>query len=92
MAKQPSRILNDDSLVLGLDRNDIMGIAGVFYSFQIVFRPLSKEYLSLLATLIFAVLIINIRLKYRRKIIRDALYFYFTRYFKGGLYYDSIPR
>lgn len=88
MAKKPSRILNDDTLVFGLDRNDLMGLAFMFYVFQIAFRSLQKDYVALFATLIATVILINIRLKFRKKIIRDFVKFLLAKILKRGVYND----
>ena len=85
---KPSRILNDDSLILGLDRNDIMALAITFYFWQVIFMPFGVDYLPLIATIVVAIFLINIRLKYRRKIIRDCLKFYYFKLFRNGVYHD----
>ena len=79
--------MNDDSLVFGLDRSDIMAIGVAFYFWQLVFLPLNTDYLSLIVTVVVTAVLIHIRLKYRRKIIRDTLRFYYFKWFRGGVFY-----
>ncbi len=88
MSKKPSRILNDDTLFFGLDRNDIMALGAVFYGFEFIFRPFGKEYLSLVGTLVASIVMINIRLKFRRKIIRDTFRYFVLKILKGDIYND----
>jgi len=86
--KKPSRILNDESFTLGLDRNDIMALAVVFSIGQVIFKAIGFEYLSLFATVTVGLALVGIRLRYRRKIIRDTVKYYYYRLFKGGVYSD----
>lgn len=85
---KPSRVLNDDNLFFGLDRNDIMAIGVVFYLVQMVLSIFSLEGFSLIFTGIGAIILMQIRLKFRRKIIRDTLRYFFVKIFWGGVYHD----
>jgi hypothetical protein len=84
-----SRILNDESLILGLDRNDLMGLAAVYFVTQNFFSIWGKDYLSVVVTIFSAIGLMNIRLKYRRKIIRDTLRYFYYKAINGGIYSES---
>jgi len=84
-----SRILNDETLIVGLDRNDLMALAFVYFIAQNFFAIWGKEYISVVVTILALATLMNIRLKYRRKIIRDSLRYYYYKFFSGGVYRDS---
>lgn len=89
MYKQPSRILNESSQVLGLNANDLLCVGASFLIFQQIFVPFELELIPLLLLFIETIILITIRLKYRRKIIRDYGKFVFTKLFLNGKYYES---
>jgi type IV secretory pathway TrbD component len=89
MSAKPSRVLNDDNLFFGLDRNDIMALGLLFYLFQFFFKSFGIEYLSIVLTIISTSIVVSIRLKYRRKIIRDSIRYYLFKFIKFGVYNDS---
>jgi hypothetical protein len=73
--RKTSRVLNDESYFLGLSYNDISG-AGIFLLVLIfISKALGIESMlcSLAVALSGLVMLIPIRLKFRRKIIRDTL-------------------
>ena len=88
MKKLPSRILNENSLLFGLNQTDLLGIGCVFYLLQLIFHPLGLGIVSIVLTVVIGISLVGIRLKYRRKIIRDCLFYYYVKWFRGGVYYD----
>lgn len=84
----PSRTLNEDSLMLGLNQSDIIGIGILFYSFQIILHPYDLDIVSLILSFAFTVFLIGLRLKYRRHIIRDYLFSTYIKFLRAGVFYD----
>lgn len=72
--RKPSRILNERSIFMGLDFSDLIGLAVSLLIFQMCFKPLHKEFLALISTIVTGVCLSALRLKYRRRIIRDYLH------------------
>lgn len=75
--RKTSRVLNDESFFLGLSYTDISG-AGVFLLVLIIvfkFLNIQNAFWALMITVCFLVFLIPIRLGYRRKIIRDSIYY-----------------
>ena len=85
--RKPSRILNDNTLFFGIDRNDLMGLGLAFYFYQIIL-PTGLQGYAWFSTLITAVILIHIRLKWRRRIIRDSVRYYFFKFAYLGVYND----
>lgn len=83
-----SRILNEAPTYAGLDQNDLLvTLSGT----MLLFFGLSTAGLELLTPIlafIWVLFLIPIRLKYRRKFVRDAARFYFVKLFKNGVVYD----
>ncbi len=71
-----SRVLNDNGSVLGLNIYDLIGSVTVLVITSELFRPVGLEFLSVVIAVLSLVCLIPIRLRYRRKIIRDAIGFY----------------
>jgi hypothetical protein len=71
--KQPSRVLNEKSLLLGLDYTDIVGLAMVLMFANFSLKPFGKEVFALPITLGALICLIPIRMRYRKKIIRDFI-------------------
>jgi len=92
MGRKPSRILNDDTLGFGLNPSDLIGLGVVFYILQTICFEIGYEGASLFGTLLATVILIHIRLRYRRKIIRDCLRYYYVKVFKGGVFHDPKSR
>lgn len=79
--RKTSRVLNDESYFLGLSYNDISG-AGIFLLVLIMIGKMigiQSQLWALVATVTILVLLIPVRLKYRRKIIRDSFKYLFTQ-------------
>lgn len=79
--RKTSRILNDESYFLGLSYNDISG-AGIFLLVLIMIGKMigiQSQLWALVATVSILVFLIPVRLKYRRKIIRDSFKYLFTQ-------------
>lgn len=77
--RKTSRVLNDESYFLGLSYNDITG-AGLFLLGLIVLSKvlgIKSMLWALMATITILVLLIPIRLKFRRKILRDTIRYVF---------------
>lgn len=73
--QKTSRILNDDSYLMGLSFGDITGCALILLGLLIVGKAMGLTSmlwaLVLVVGLLFA--LIPVRMKFRRKIIRDSL-------------------
>jgi hypothetical protein len=91
MKQQPSRILNEPSNFMGLTTADIMGLSVVFMLFQRLLYFFGLEFLAIIITLIAAVFLSVIRMKYRRKIIRDSLKYYYFKWVLSGFIYVQQP-
>jgi len=79
--RKTSRILNDESYFLGLSYNDISG-AGIFLLVLIMIGKMigiQSQLWALVVTVSILVFLIPVRLKYRRKIIRDSFKYLFTQ-------------
>ena len=88
MSKKPSRILNDDNLIFGLDRFDIFGIGLCYFCVQIVLKFFGIQFLTIFAVAASILALISIRLRFRRKIIRDSLSYLLVKLTRGGVYQD----
>ncbi len=87
MKTKPSRTLNEVSTVAGLTGADILCIAAVFTLSQRVLFYFGLEILALVIAVIIGITLSIIRMRYRRKIIRDAIQFYISRFFFSGVLY-----
>ena len=74
----PSRHLNDGRFLLGLSLMDFSTGVGIFALTSKLLESTRFGLLSFVITLGFWVVLIPIRLKYRRKIIRDVLVHFLT--------------
>jgi hypothetical protein len=70
---QGSRLLNDNGSVIGLNVFDLIGAVGVLVLTGEGLRPIGLEALAVPAAVACLTALIPIRLKYRRKIVRDTL-------------------
>lgn len=73
--RKTSRVLNDEAYFLGLSYNDITG-TGVFLLMLIIIGKivgLESMLWALILSIGLLFVLIPIRLKYRRKILRDSL-------------------
>ena len=87
MKQQPSRILNEPSNFMGLTTTDIMGLSVIFLIFQKFLYIFRLEFLAIIVTLVVAVILSIVRMRFRRKIIRDSFkYFYFKWILSGFIY------
>lgn len=78
--RKTSRVLNDESYFLGLSYNDITG-AGIFLlALLLVSKALGVKSMlwALMLTISALVMLIPVRLRFRRKILRDALKYVLT--------------
>lgn len=71
--RKPSRILNERSVLMGLDFTDLVGLALLLVVFQVILKPFNLEFFALVLTLISGCALSPIRMRFRRKIIRDAI-------------------
>lgn len=77
--KRTSRILNDQSYLLGLSYNDITGV-GIFLLFLMISGKALKievGFWGLSTAVGILISLIPIRMQFRRKIIRDSLLYVF---------------
>lgn len=78
--RKTSRVLNDESYFLGLSYNDITG-AGLFLLGLILLSKalgIKSMLWALMVTITALVMLIPIRLKFRRKILRDSIKYIFS--------------
>jgi len=85
-AFSPSKTLNIKSNYFGLTLDDLLGLMVFYTFFQLVFSLAGLEIVSIILTFITALLLIPIRLKYRRGIIKDYCVFFVKRIIKGKLF------
>lgn len=85
-AFSPSKTLNIKSNFFGLTLDDLLGLMVFYTFFQLVFSLAGLEIVSIILTFITALLLIPIRLKYRRGIIKDYFVFLVRRIIKGKLF------
>lgn len=77
-----SRILNDQSFFMGLSHLDISGLALVLLGFLLICKAAGgSPTLALGGTIVAASVLIPIRLKYRRKILRDFIRYFIQKIF-----------
>jgi hypothetical protein len=72
---QGARFLNDNGHLLGLNIYDLIGAVGVLVIASELLRPVGLEFLGVPAGIGAMVALIPIRLRYRRRIIRDTIGF-----------------
>lgn len=84
----PSRILNETPNILGLSLNDMAVISIVYLVSLLILNLFQLEILAGLIAILSALILIPIRLKYRRHIIRDFLFYLKHKIFFAGVYYD----
>ena len=82
----PSKTLNIKSNFFGLTLDDLLSLMGFYTFFQLVFSFMGLEIVSIILTFITALFLIPVRLRYRRRIIRDYLSFLCRRLIKGRLF------
>ena len=69
----PSRVLNDNSVLFGLSFSDLVGCTVVLAISQALLKPFHLEPLALVVFGLSLMLLAAIRLKYRRRYLRDRL-------------------
>lgn len=69
---QGSRLLNDNGSVVGLNVADLVGGLAVLVGAGELLRPLSLEIAAVPVAVLSLVALVPVRLKYRRKILRDT--------------------
>ena len=83
----PSRTINEKSQVMGLNGGDLFALSVTFLLLQQVFLRFELEWVPLLISFFLAGILVSVRLKYRRKIIRDMLSYALIKTFMGGIYF-----
>ena len=83
---KPSKTLNIKSNFLGLTLDDLLGLMFFYTFFQILFSGIGLEILSIVLTFFTALFLIPVRLKFRRGIVRDYIFYLFRKFFKGSLF------
>jgi uncharacterized membrane protein len=74
---------------MGLTATDILCLAVLFMVSQRILYVFGLEVLALLIALIAAASLSVIRMKYRRKIIRNAISYYLREFFLSGVVHVS---
>lgn len=87
--QRSSRVINENSNVMGLEISDLLGLAGVYWLLQAFLFPFGLELLAVPLIAIMAILLIRVRLRHRRRVLRDTVRFYSIRAFKNGAFYDG---
>ena len=80
---QGSRLLNENGSVLGLNTHDLVGAMVVLVAASWALKPLGLDVLAVPVAVGALAVLVPVRLRSRRKIIRDTLYFHLTH---GRLY------
>ena len=75
--RKPSRILNERSVLMGLDFTDLTGLALAMALFQICLKPFHLEFFALVLSIALGVVLSPIRMNFRRKILRDSVQYVF---------------
>ncbi len=77
--RKTSRVLNDESYFLGLSYNDITGAGVLLLGLLLLSKILGIKSMlwALMMTITALVMLIPVRLKFRRKILRDGLKYIF---------------
>ena len=83
----PSKTLNIKSNFFGLTLDDLLCLMVFYTVFQLLFALIGLEIVSLVLTFLTAFLLVPVRLKYRRGIIRDFLFYFFHKVIKGNLFH-----
>lgn len=85
--RKTSRILNDESFFLGLSYTDISGLGIILLGLILFFKSIGFENMlgALFISLVILCFLIPIRMNFRRKIIRDSLFYFF----RHGVVYVS---
>lgn len=78
--RKTSRVLNDQSYFLGLSYNDITGAGILLLGLLLISKALGMKSMlwALMLTISVLVMLIPIRLRFRRKILRDSLKYLLT--------------
>jgi hypothetical protein len=72
--RKPSRTINEKAVLLGLDFSDLIGLALFLLFLQVCLKPFHLEFFALLLTCVAMSLLVPLRLRFRRRIIRDFLF------------------
>lgn len=88
--RKTSRVLNDESYFLGLSYNDITGAGLLLLGLLFLSKLLGIKSMlwALMLTVSALVMLIPVRLRFRRKILRDSLKYVFT----NGVHHVSKNR
>ena len=87
-----SRLLNEKVTYAGLLTEDVIAIMVTFFFGFSFFGFFDLPLLSVPLSLLFATSLVFVRLKYRKRKVRDFLRFQYVRLFKNGVIYDSSNR
>lgn len=81
-----SKTLNIKSNFFGLTLDDLLFLMSFYTVFQLMFSLIGLEILSIILTFLSALFLIPIRMRYRRGIIQDYLFYFIHKIFKGNLF------
>ena len=81
-----SKTLNIKSNFFGLTLDDLLFLMSFYTVFQLMFSLIGLEILSIILTFLSALFLIPLRMKYRRGIIKDCLFYFAHKIFKGNLF------
>ncbi len=80
-----SKILNKKSSFFGLGSLDFLFLSLVYIVSQMIFFPLGLEVLSFVIVILTLLILMPLRLKYRKKLIRDGVFYFFVKFIKRGV-------
>ncbi len=78
----PSRVLNYPSFLFGLSFNDLTGLGVLLGFLQVCLKPFGLEFYALILTALGMICLVPVRVRYRRKSIRDYVRNLFERRIK----------
>ena len=84
----PSRVLNEAPNILGLNLNDMASISIIYLISLLTLNMFQLEVFSGLVAIVCALMLIPIRIKYRRHILRDYFLYLRIKLLNFGVYYD----
>lgn len=85
VSRTPNRMLNTESTVFGLNISDMIFILIVYSLTNSILMLFRLEVLSIFLATICALILIPVRLNFRRRIIRDFCVLLAIKYLKRGV-------
>ena len=83
--RRASRILNDKRFVFSLSIKDFVGVLTVFVVLSAALDNTPYALMAFVGAILFALILAPIRIKHRDHYIRDLMFFYIIKTFRGRL-------